>query len=416
MPLFNLYHNSMKAHSHVGASITPDIWDRDILHKTTINTDNPPIVFVPYATGQKTGTEKGKGMKKKTSDSSRSWFCVLNNPQNLFGEGKTPEEMVEAAINLWCDGKPHRTCAINYEVGDSGTPHMHMVLEDPAKARFSALQKLFPSIHIEPTRGNKEQAEDYINKRGQFSEKSHTVIVPAVYRGQIKAAQGTRNDLAVIEELLEQGMRPNDIMDISLNYRKHEPLIKKAYFRKRDRETPIMRGVAVYWHVGDSGTGKSYTYTQLAKAHGVDNIYFMTDYENGGFDMYQGETILIMDEFKGNIRFQQLLNYLDGYKMQVHCRYANVNALWTEVHITSIYPPEEAYRFMVDKESQHRDTVKQLLRRIRKIVYHYTENGIYKQYEMDSKDYTDYAHLKEKALEDKGGFISLDDSEPLPFD
>ena len=31
------------------------------------------------------------------TDSSRSWFCVLNNPQNLFGD-IAPREMVDKAI------------------------------------------------------------------------------------------------------------------------------------------------------------------------------------------------------------------------------------------------------------------------------------------------------------------------------
>ena len=70
--------------------------------------------------------------KNNSNEASRSWFCVLNNPAKNFGEDNTPEEMVDTAIELWIKDKPQRTCAINYEIGDSGTPHMHMVLEDPA--------------------------------------------------------------------------------------------------------------------------------------------------------------------------------------------------------------------------------------------------------------------------------------------
>lgn len=191
----------------------------------------------------------------ESKEASRSWFCVLNNPEKIFGNDKKPDEMVELAIDKWCKDKPERTCAINYEIGDQGTPHMHMVLEDPAKARFTAVQKLFPSIHIERTRGNKEQAEDYINKRGRFEEKNHTVVVPARYRGQIKACQGARNDLSVIEDLLDNGLTPSQIMDKSLLFRKQETLIRKAYFAKRVKETPPIRDVEVTWHVGNSGTG-----------------------------------------------------------------------------------------------------------------------------------------------------------------
>ena len=78
-----------------------------------------------------------------TTESSRSWFCVWNNPQKYFPEGTEPHDMVLHTVDIWIKDKPQRTCAINYEIGDTGTPHMHMVLEDPAKARFSALQKMY---------------------------------------------------------------------------------------------------------------------------------------------------------------------------------------------------------------------------------------------------------------------------------
>lgn len=355
-------------------------------------------------------------MSNKSNEASRSWFCVLNNPQKLFGDDMKPEQMVEKALELWTKDKPQRTCAINYEIGDNGTPHMHMVLEDPAKSRFTALQKLFPSIHIERTRGNKEQAEDYINKRGRFTEKTHTVVVPAMYHGQIRASRGARNDLIIIEELIEQGKTPNEIMDISLSYRKQETLIRKAYFAKRAKETPTRREVTVYWHVGESGSGKSYTYVQLTDKYTQENVYMMTDYGIGGLDMYQGEPILFMDEFKGNMRFQDLLNYLDGYKIQIHCRYANAQAIWNEVHITSIYPPEEAYKFMVDREKQSRDSVKQLMRRLNYVVYHYSNPTHPTPFQMAACDYKNYEKLKSAAHADNDGFYKPTETDNVPFD
>lgn len=346
----------------------------------------------------------------KSNEASRSWFCVLNNPANIFGENTTPQDMVDKAIELWIKDKPHRTCAINYEIGDSGTPHMHMVLEDPAKSRFTAVQKLFPGIHIERTRGSKEQAEDYINKRGRFEEKKHTVIIPAVYHGSIKAEQGVRNDLVVIEQLIEQGNRPSEITSLSIKFMKHDTLIRKCYFQKRCNETPAHRTVTVYWHVGDSGTGKSFTHVKLMEEHPND-VYLFTDYDGGGFDMYEGQSILFMDEFKGGIRFQLLLNLLDSYKIQLHCRYANCYALWNEVHISSIFPPDEAYKFMVDDDSQNKDPVMQLLRRIDTIVYHYKKDDEYATFSIPASQYKNYEQLKADALND--GFLPIEVS---PFD
>lgn len=362
----------------------------------------------------------------ESTESSRSWFCVfnihtlynsnddrtevqlLNSKQirELFAD-LTPEDIVDTAIEMWCRNKPYRTCAVNYEIGDTGNEHLHMVLEDPSKVRFSAIQKLYPGIHIEPTRGNKQQAEDYINKIGRFAEKNHTVIVPARYRGEIKAKQGYRSDLSIIEELIDKGKTPNEIMDISINYRQYEKLIRGYFFAKRIKETPPKRNVKVFWHTGESGTGKSFTYVQICEEQNEENIYLMTDYDTGGLDLYCGQKILFMDEFKGNMSFQRLLNYLDGYKIQIHCRYANAYALWDEVHITSIFPPEEAYKFMVNMEYQERDQLAQLLRRLTKIIYHYKNNGAYKSFELSGTDYKNYDDLKNKAFSNNYGFMPI---------
>ncbi|MCF8020270.1 MAG: hypothetical protein K9L62_12845 [Vallitaleaceae bacterium] len=355
----------------------------------------------------------------KTTDSSRSWFCVLNNPEKIFEEGITPEQIVDKIIELWTD-KPSKACAVNYEIGDNGTPHCHMVLEDKNKSRFSAVQKLFPSIHIEPTKGNKKQAKAYIEKQGKFEEKNHTIVVAAKYHGDIEGKQGKRNDLLEIEDFINAGMTPNEIMDMSITYRKHETLIRKTYFAKRYSSTPVLREVKVYWHVGKSGTGKSYTYVNLCEEHTQEQIYMMNDYDSGGFDMYMGEPILFMDEFKGGLRFQVLLNLLEGYRMQIHARYANSYALWNEVHISSIFPPEKVYRNMVDSENRTTDPIKQLMRRIDEVVYHYKIGEEYKTYTMNGKMYKDYDDLLGKVystVQLEGQFVNVEDEDRfmLPF-
>lgn len=355
-------------------------------------------------------------MNTDNKSAYRSWFCVLNNPGNLdCFKDLLPEQCVDKAIDIWCEGKPQRTCAVNYEVGDSGTPHMHMVLEDPAKTRFTALQKLFPGIHIEPTRGNKAQAADYINKVGKFEEKNHTVLVPAKFQGEIKAQQGARNDLQAIQQMIDQGMTPNEIMDMNIENRRYESIIRKAFFAKRSKEVPPKRDVNVIWHTGESGSGKSYTYVQLCEEYGEDQVYLMTDYDVGGLDLYCAEPYIVLDEFKGSLKFQIFLNYLEGYKIQIHCRYANARALWNEVHVTSIYPPDEVYNFMVEADKRDRDKITQLMRRINTIVYHYKDDdGNYKQISIPASEYKNYDHLKSLRYRIGDGFIPVE--EKTPFD
>lgn len=362
----------------------------------------------------------------KSTDASRSWFCVWNNPQNRAGmEHLSPEEIVEKAIAMWTDGKPARTCAISYEVGDSGkTPHLHMVLEDPAKTRFSAVCKLFPGIHCEITKGSKEDAEAYIYKIGKFAEKNHTIVVQPVFHGSIKGRGVRVNPQTVlldIEDMINNGMTPEQIMELSIMYREKEPLIRSTYFAKRFKETPALRSIIVNYHVGASGSGKSYTFVQYIEKYGFENIYLASDHsENGMFDRYNGEPYLFIDELR-YMKYEILLQVLQGYRSQMHARYANTYALWTQVDITSILPPEKLYENIVPELKRSDDGFAQLKRRITTIIYHYKANNSYRTFELPASDYIDYSSLIETVHGNKDNFVpirSLPDAvqQSLPFD
>ena len=88
---------------------------------------------------------------------------------------------------------------------------------------------------------------------------------------------------------------------------------------------------------------------RLCKEYGDENVYLLNNYDKGGFDAYAGEPILFMDEFRGQMRFALFMNYLDGYQVQVPCRYTNGFALWDEVHIFTVMSPGMVYRTMVEE-------------------------------------------------------------------
>lgn len=308
-----------------------------------------------------------------SKESSKSWFCVINNPQELY-EGE-PSQIAEKVLAEWTENHPTRTGAVAYCISADGLIHLHMVLEDSNKARFSALKRTYPKAHLEPTKGSKEQAENYINKKGKFVEKNERIIYIARH-GEIKGNQGARKDFDVIEELISQGKTPREIMNLQLGYRRYEKLIKDSYFEKRNSETPFVRDIKVIWHVGESGTGKSHTATELVSTVGEDNFYFICDYETGCFDKYNGEKILFLDEYRGQFKFSLLLSILHGYKSQCHARYTNIVGLWTEVHITSVLPPEKVYKRMVT-DNEDLDSVQQLMRRITTVSYHFKDGNSY---------------------------------------
>ena len=141
---------------------------------------------------------------------TKSWFAVLNNPAEHGYEG-TPEEVCYRLRDEWLAGGTERTGAWAYCVSADGLPHIHMVLEDTKSMRFSAVKSSYAAgTHFEATKGNKKQAEAYIEKQAPFDEKGEQIIC-IIRHGEIKAAQGKRSDLDEIASLLDAGLTPEEI-------------------------------------------------------------------------------------------------------------------------------------------------------------------------------------------------------------
>ena len=329
---------------------------------------------------------------------TKSWFVTFNNPAD-HGYPGTPEEVCLRLCEEWIAGSDTRTGAWAYCVSAEGLHHVHMVLEDKKAMRFSQIVGAYAvGSHFQATKGKKKEALNYILKEGKHAEKGEKILYTK-FHGEIQCVQGRRSDLDAIELLLDEGKTPNEIFEVSFTYRRYDKIIREEYSRRKYDETPEFREIKVHYLVGESGTGKSYTYVRLCKKYGEDEICLVTDYANGGFDHYTSEKILFLDECKGELPYHMLLTICDKYKSNIHARYKNIWTLWDEVYIASIYPPEELYEIMVAKQHRTRDTRKQLLRRITDITYFYVSNGHYRQFKISGKEYTSYGELRHMAEE-----------------
>lgn len=119
----------------------------------------------------------------------------------------------------------------------------------------------------------------------------------------------------------------------------------------------------VQWYWGKTGAGKSRKAMEAASALGVP-LYRHSWDDKGWWDRYQLETSVILDEFRCQIPFHQLLTWLDGYQISVPRRGRKPLPLMaTHIWITSSKHPRDCY----DPEKIGED-VEQLLRRITKIT------------------------------------------------
>lgn len=379
-------------------------------------------------------------MKFKDTDLSkknRKMLLTINNPDkegNFLNDDIVTTDMIQACINgndqakaavieslkNYIDnssiikGKTPVYYCFSLEVGEQGTPHFHIYFQFENSRCGNTIKGFFPKSHIDYCGGSNTSIRGYVFKSGkkwEGSEKEETRIDGTQYENSElpeEKGQGTRSDLDTIKELIDQGKTPREILEINPNNYFFEKYIGEMYYNKRCAETPIKRDVNVVVHTGVAGSGKTNVLTKLSE----QDLFIGADYSSALFDNYEAQDTLFLDEFRGQIPYNQLLIILDGYKMPIHARYFNKFALWNNVHITSVIPLEQWYN-----NENIRDTFEQLKRRVTHITYHFitcgnvfipnkmnflknhNKNDIsYHEYTVESAKYSSYEELEKEAL------------------
>ena len=94
--------------------------------------------------------------------------------------------------------------------------------------------------------------------------------------------------------------------------------------------------------------------------YGYENVYRVTDYLHP-FDNYKGQKVLLLEEFRGSLKINDMLNYLDGYPLELPCRYNNKSACYTDVFICTNIDLLEQY---TNIQKEQKETWNAFLRRL----------------------------------------------------
>ena len=352
-------------------------------------------------------------MAFKPDTKSRCWMVVVHIA-NILKLGVPKEKIddyefiAEVVSNAWEDSGQGRTCAVVVCISADDLLHVHVAAYGPPTTlRYVA--KTFGNAHVEPQLAGKKRLTEYLLKQGDFAEKGERILFQKGLENIENSHPGKRSDLEEIELMLKADATPQEIFERSLRFRKYESMILKTYYDIQAANMPIEKIMKNYWHFGNGRTGKSHSYVELCEEYGRNNVYFLTDFQNGGFDNYMAKgapKILFIDDIKPfDMKYRQLLMLTDKYTdAQTHSRYTNVLNLWTEVHVTSVYPIEEYYKQMVPEDQRKTDDYDQLIGRFNTIVYHYIDfvTGEYKSYAMPADEYVDANYMKIKARGGRG--------------
>jgi len=286
---------------------------------------------------------------------SRKWQLTINNPS----EHGFPHNEIKIRLESF---KPLVYWCMCDEVGENGTYHTHLYMAFSSAVRFSSLKKHFDGAHFEMARGTSQQNRDYVLKEGKWSkDKKRETNLSDTFEefGEMPLERsGARNDLADLYDMIKHGFTNADILEQSPHYMLHIDKIERCRQTVREQEFKnSFRDIETVYMYGKTGSGKT---RSIMEQYGYENVYRVTDY-NHPFDAYQGQDVILFDEFRSSLKVQDMLVYLEGYPLQLPCRYTNKVACYTKVYIISNLALVEQYRSV---QHEHAETWKAFLRRI----------------------------------------------------
>lgn len=303
-------------------------------------------------------------MADKKDSQATKYLLTINNSEDLRAE------LIEALEKF--KGLVYYVMAD--EIGGKGnTYHTHIFMILKTATRFSTVKKRFPKAHIDKCRGLNKQNRDYVLKIGvhENTEKALTKVegTTAEYGELPEDIQGKRFDLENLYGMIKEGMNNYEILEQSPQNIMHIDKIEKIRQTVKQEEFKnTWRDLEVTYIWGETGTGKT---RGIMEEYGYQNVYRATNYQNP-WDGYEGQDVVIFEEFRSSLKIQDMLNLLDGYPLKLACRYADKVACFTKVYIITNIDLYEQYETV---QSEHPETWNAFKRRIHKTKY-FTSKGI----------------------------------------
>jgi hypothetical protein len=206
--------------------------------------------------------------------------------------------------------------------------HQVFIYFNNNKNSIKKVSKSLNNANCRQCDGNFEQNVKYCSKDGNVHEFGD------------RPKQGARTDLDALVNEVKEGLAVDDIaMNNPVMYHMYGRTLAKVEditLRKKFR-TWSTRGT---WYWGASGVGKSH---KAFENYDPDTHYVYPN-DNGWWDGYSGQEIVIINEFRGWIQFSELLDLLDKYPKTVkrRCR-EPCPFLAKHIIITSSNHPKDVY-------------------------------------------------------------------------
>lgn len=259
---------------------------------------------------------------------SRKWLLTINNP---IDKGYTHERIKDILEDMklvyWC---------MSDETGEEGTYHTHIFLMRHSPIKAKTLHNKLKGAHRDIARGTCQENRDYVFKEGKWlhdkkSDTNHRDTHEEWGEMPIERP-GARNDLTDLYDMIKEGKSNFEILESNPSYMTRLDDIehtRQVVLEEKYKE--VWRELDVTYIWGVTGTGKT---KSVMKKYGYSKTFRVTDYAHP-FDGYKGQDVIVFDEFRSSLKLGDMLDYLDGYPVELRARYVNRQACYTKVFIIS---------------------------------------------------------------------------------
>ena len=310
----------------------------------------------------------------------RKWLITINNPKEKGYDHEKIKSILRSfkKVLYWC---------MSDEIGiEERTYHTHIFLVSANGIRFTTMKNRFDGAHLDACNGSCVNNRDYVFKNGKWSntQKEDTRVDGTQEEwGEIPLErQGHRNDLDDLYDMIKDGLSNYEIIESSPQYMLNLDKIERCRQVVQDEKyKSTWRELQTMYVYGQTGSGKTRSIMEL---YGYEHVFRVTDYDHP-FDGYKGQDVIVFEEFRSSMRIGDMLNYLDGYPVELRCRYANKVACYTKVYLVSNIPLTDQYRDIQDAQLE---TWNAFLRRIHSVKIYL--DGTVK--EMSCSDYINGFH------------------------
>jgi hypothetical protein len=267
---------------------------------------------------------------------ARGWMLTIN-----------AEKHEKAEVDRILGSIP--TAAVYSREAGSKTGYEHfqsyMYFENPRSGK--SVRALFDNAHCEPARKPAVACAAYCSKdrthlEGPFWLGDYTHVA-----GMAPTTEQTarKDKFAEAQQRIEDGWRFDDFLDddewLTWALRHKDAIENMLAHHVRKTFGEHDRDMSVDYIHGPAGSYKSRSIRDL---YGRGDVFAAnlasTDFP---FDGYEGQSVLLLDDFRSSIKFDFLLRILDPYPFLVSVKGGHAWAQWTKVIITANISLTEQY-------------------------------------------------------------------------